>query len=141
MTICKKWTFLIDTVWKLHYSYIPRIFKFWMCQFLKNWERLFCFPLSRLQRNKWIGLCMVRHPLDAYLRKFILIGKEFVLLCKMIEKQQEISSCRSTNKVCHIFLALVAGIQKSWGREWCWIRKLDYWRVKNDFRRWPNKYH
>ena len=56
---------------------------------------------------------MVRHPLDAYLRKFILIGKEFVLLCKMIEKQQEISSCRSTNKVCHVFLALVAGIQKS----------------------------
>ena len=49
---------------------------------------------------------MVRHPLDAYLRKFILIGKEFVLLCKMIEKQQEISSCRSINKVCHIFLLL-----------------------------------
>ena len=42
---------------------------------------------------------MVRHPLDAYLQKFILLGKEFVLLCKMIEKQQEISSCRSTNKV------------------------------------------
>ena len=56
---------------------------------------------------------MVRHPLDAYLRKFILLGKEFVLLCKKIEKQQEISTCRSTNKVCQIFLALVAGIQKS----------------------------
>ena len=29
----------------------------------------------------------------------------------MIEKQQETSSCRGANKVHHIFLALLAGIQ------------------------------
>ena len=54
----------------------------------------------------------MRHPNDAYLRKFILLGKEFVLLCKMIGKQQKMLSCRSANKVYHIFLAFLAGIQK-----------------------------
>ena len=54
----------------------------------------------------------MRHPKDAYLRKFILLGKEFVLLCKMIGKQQKMSSCRSGNKVYHIFLAFLAGTKK-----------------------------
>ena len=62
-------------------------------------QRLFCFPLSRLQRNKWIGLCKVCHPNDAYLWQVILLGKEFVLLCKMIGKQQKMSSRRSAYKV------------------------------------------
>ena len=55
----------------------------------------------------------MRHPNDAYLRKFILLGKEFALLCKVIEKQQKMSSRRSANKVYHKFLAFLAGIQKS----------------------------
>ena len=54
----------------------------------------------------------MRHPNDAYLRKFILLGKEFALLCKMIGKQQKMSSRRSANKVYHIFPAFLAGIQK-----------------------------
>ena len=54
----------------------------------------------------------MRHPNDAYLRKFILLGKEFALLCEMIGKQQKMSSCRSANKVYHIFPAFLAGIQK-----------------------------
>ena len=48
----------------------------------------------------------MRHPLDAY-------GKEFVLLCKMIGKQQEIPSCRSANKVYHIFLAFFSWYSKN----------------------------
>ena len=44
----------------------------------------------------------MRHPNNAYLRKFILLGKEFVLLCKMIGKQQKMSSRRSANKMYHI---------------------------------------
>ena len=48
----------------------------------------------------------MRHPLDDYLRKFIRLGKEFVLLCKMIEKLREISGRRSAYKVHHIFTAL-----------------------------------
>ena len=78
----------------------------------KERERLFCFHLSRLQRNKWIGLCKVCHPNDAYLWQVILLGKEFVLLCKMIGKQQKMSSCRSAYQLYHIFLAFLAGIQK-----------------------------
>ena len=54
----------------------------------------------------------MRHPNDAYLCQVILLGKEFVLLCKMIGKQQKMSSRRSANKVYHIFLALLAGIKK-----------------------------
>ena len=42
----------------------------------------------------------------SFRRKFILPCKEFVLLCKMIEKLQEISSYRSAYKVYHISLAL-----------------------------------
>ena len=42
-----------------------------MCGFLKNSERLFCLPLDRLEENKWMSLCMARHPLKlyAYLQK------------------------------------------------------------------------
>ena len=41
----------------------------------------------------------MRHPNDAYLGQVILLGKEFVLLCKMIGKQQKMSSRRSAYKV------------------------------------------
>ena len=62
----------------------------------------------------------------SFRRKFILPCKEFVLLCKMIEKLQEISSSRSAYKVYHM------GSRKSRGREWCWIRKLKL--LKNKIR-------
>ena len=75
------------------------------------------------------------HPVDAYLLKFILLCKEFVLPCKMIEKQHEISGCRSANKVYHIFLALLAGIQKILRQRMVLNPKIGLLRVKKDFRR------
>ena len=46
-------------------------------------------------------------------KKITLLFKECVLLYKLIEKQQGISSRMSAYKVYHIFPAFLAGIQKT----------------------------
>ena len=62
--------FILSTnIWIFFESFIS------LSVFLKNWEIVFCLLLSRLEGNKRMGLCMVRHLLEwyVYLRKLTLL--------------------------------------------------------------------